>query len=371
MCVVKLKEKIQDRKTEFGPALLDWYDKNRRRLPWRDDPSAYHVWISEIMLQQTRVEAVRGYYTRFLEKFPDIRSLAEAEEDECLKLWEGLGYYSRARNLLRAAGMVENEFGGQMPDHSAELRKLPGIGPYTAAAIASIAYGEKIPAVDGNLMRIFARLVLYEKEIKTPAAAAQTGNFFLERMPDDRPGDFNQALMDLGAGICIPGPSPDCPRCPLQAFCGAYSEGCTDRYPVMPARKARKVERRTVLVIRDDDRILLRRRPPRGLLAGLYEFPNEEGWLDEDQAVQRARSYGCEPVRIRPLPQAKHIFTHREWHMHGYEIRIGSFPEDPDRGSLPEGGDPRTGSCFTVQIRDLRERYAIPGAYASFLRRVT
>ena len=356
MCVVKLKENIQDRKTEFGSALLDWYDKNRRRLPWRDDPSAYHVWISEIMLQQTRVEAVKGYYARFLERFPDLCALAEADEDTCLKLWEGLGYYSRARNLQKAARILVNEYKGEMPKSAKELKKLPGIGPYTAAAIASIAFGERIPAIDGNLLRVFARLTLYAEEIRTPAAAAAAGAFFLEQMPADSAGDFNQALMDLGAGICTPGGAPACGECPLRQYCRAAEADREAQLPVMPAKKARGIEKRTILVIRDDDRILLRRRPDRGLLAGLYEFPNESGWLSEEEAVRKAREYGCDPLHIRPLPYAKHIFTHKEWHMHGYEIRIGSF----------SGADAPRGRCFTAPIRDLQEKYALPSAYSSF-----
>lgn len=187
-----MKKTEEGNRQQIGSLLLAWYDHNRRSLPWRDDPSAYHVWISEIMLQQTRVEAVKGYFTRFIERFPDIPSLAQADEDTCLKLWEGLGYYSRARNLQKAARQIMSEYKGEMPRTSAELIRLAGIGPYTAAAIASIAFGEKIPAVDGNLLRVFARLALYEEEIKTPAAAAAAKAYFMDRMPQDRPGDFNQ-----------------------------------------------------------------------------------------------------------------------------------------------------------------------------------
>lgn len=348
------------------PRLIAWYRANRRPLPWRQEPTPYHVWISEIMLQQTRVEAVKGYYARFLERLPDIRSLAEADEDVCLKLWEGLGYYSRARNLQKAARQIMTEYGGNMPGSSAELIRLPGIGPYTAAAIASIAFGEKIPAIDGNLLRVFSRLTLYEQAIKTPAAAAAARSFFLEEMPDQRPGDFNQALMDLGAGLCTPGGAPSCEECPLRGRCRARAQDRAKDLPVMPAKKARKIEKRTILVIRDDDRILLRRRPAGGLLAGLYEFPNEKGWLSEEEAVRRAGDYGCQPLHIRALPAAKHIFTHREWHMHGYEIRIGSFPEvpeDPDRTG--EDTSP-AGECFIATIGDIEEKYALPGALAAY-----
>lgn len=345
-------------------ALLTWYDSNRRSLPWREDPSPFHVWVSEIMLQQTRVEAVRGYYTRFLERFPDLRTLAEAGEDECLKYWEGLGYYSRARNLQKAARVILAEYDGEMPRTAAELRKLPGIGPYTSAAIASIAFGERIPAVDGNLLRIFARLALYGQEIRTPAAAAEAFRFFLGHIPQDRPGDFNQALMDLGAGICLPGGAPDCGVCPLQPFCRGYAENRQGMLPVMPEKKERPVERRTILRIRDDDRLLLRKRPAKGLLAGLYEFPNEEGWLSPEEAVERARSFGCEPLHIRALPEARHIFTHKIWHMRGYELRIGGFPEE-ESGNAP--GSFLSRGCFAAPVRDLMEKYAIPSAYSAYL----
>ena len=249
-----------------------------------------------------------------------------------------------------------SEYGGEMPESAEELKKLPGIGPYTAAAIASIAFGEKIPAVDGNLLRVFSRLALYEKEIRTAAAGAAAASFFLKQMPRDNPGDFNQALMDLGAVICTPGASPACGECPLQQHCRALEQGRTAELPVMPAKKARGVEKRTILVIRDDDRILLRRRPDRGLLAGLYEFPNESGWLSESEAVLRVREYGCDPLHIRRLPDAKHIFTHREWHMHGYEIRIASL----------SGYAPAAESCLIAAISDIEDKYALPSAYSAY-----
>ena len=379
-----------DKEKKGSEALLEWYDSHRRKLPWREDPTPYHVWISEIMLQQTRVEAVRGYYARFVDRFPDIQSLAEAEEDECLKLWEGLGYYSRVRNMQKAAREIMSAYGGEMPRTASELRKLPGIGPYTSAAIASIAYGEKIPAVDGNLLRIFSRLALYEKEIRTPAAASEAYGFFLELMPDDRPGDFNQALMDLGSSVCVPGQGALCREsadaCPLSSFCRAFRSRLWASLPVMPAKKARRADKKTILIIRDGELVMLRRRPSRGLLAGLYEFPSEEGWLTAEEAVGKARSYGCQPVRISPLQDSRHIFSHREWLMHGYEIWTGSFPEDKqseknmeagsfpeekisekDRGSEQALSQGKAGVPFFVSVSELQDRYAVPGAYAAYL----
>jgi A/G-specific adenine glycosylase len=262
-----------------------------------------------------------------------------------------------------------------MPRTASELRKLPGIGPYTSAAIASIAYGEKIPAVDGNLLRIFSRLALYEKEIRTPAAASEAYDLFLDLMPDDRPGDFNQALMDLGSSVCVPGPGALCREradaCPLSSYCRAFRSRRWASLPVMPAKKARRADKKTILVIRDGERVMLRRRPSRGLLAGLYEFPNEEGWLTAEEAVGKVRSYGCQPVRIRPLQDSRHIFSHREWLMHGYEIWTGSFPEEKrsekDTGSEQALSPEKAGVPFFVSLSELQDRYAVPGAYAAYL----
>lgn len=359
--------------SEAGRLLLEWYDKRRRSLPWREDPSPYHIWISEIMLQQTRVEAVRGFYARFLENLPDIRALAEADEDTCLKLWEGLGYYSRVRNLRRAAKEIVSRYEGRMPGTSEELKKLPGIGSYTAAAIASIAFGEKVPAVDGNLLRIFSRLTLYEDDIRKPAAMRSAERFYLGVMPDDRPGDFNQALMDLGAGICTPREGPSClsdpTDCPLNPFCRAFAAGRCRSLPVMPVKRDRRKEKKTILVIRSGDRILLHRRPQRGLLAGLWEFLNEEGWLTAEEAVRRARSCGFEPLRISALPDARHIFTHREWLMHGFLITAGSFPE-PDTGDWQYcvKDHHEKGEALTLaKLSELQDKYAIPSAYSTYL----
>lgn len=359
-------------RAEAGRKLLEWYDKNRRSLPWREDPSPYHVWISEIMLQQTRVEAVKGYYRRFLDSLPDVRTLAEADEDTCLKLWEGLGYYSRARNLRLAAQEIVSRYEGRMPGTSAELKKLPGIGAYTAAAVASIAFGEKVPAIDGNLLRIFSRLTLYEEDVRKPAAMRSAERFYLEMMPEDRPGDFNQALMDLGAGICTPREGPVClddpSSCPLRPFCLAFAAGRSRSLPVLPVKKERRKEKRTILVIQSENRILLRKRPPKGLLAGMWEFPNEEGWLTADEALRKALSYssscGLEPLRITVLPESRHIFTHREWLMHGFLITAGSFPE-PLAADWKSGAKKQT--TLMAEVSDLQNKYAIPSAYSVYL----
>lgn len=373
---------------EIAKALLLWYKENRRSLPWRDDPSPYHVWVSEIMLQQTRVEAVKEYYRRFMDRFPDIETLAAADEDECRKVWEGLGYYSRVRNMKRAAASIVEEYGGKMPVTSAALKRLPGIGPYTSAAIASIAFGERIPAVDGNLLRVFARLALYEKEIRGREALSAAAAYFQEVMdsmpseegvlPKDRyffagntvcacPGDINQALMDLGAMVCIPGSRPLCGQCPLRDHCLAFRNGRCSDIPVMPPKKTRRIEKRTVLIIRDGERIVLRHRPEKGLLAGMYEFPNEDGWLTEEEALEKARQYGFSPVRILPLPEAKHVFTHLEWRMRGYEIRVGDFDEmKKETGRVTDRTKEKSDSCFAVTISQMLKQYAVPNAFDAF-----
>lgn len=349
---------------DFSQELLDWYDVNRRILPWREDPSPYHVWISEIMLQQTRVEAVKEYYKRFLDTLPDIQVLAEAPEDVWLKLWEGLGYYSRVRNLHKAAQKIMEEYDGSLPGDPAELLKLPGIGNYTASAIASIAFGKKTPAVDGNLLRIFSRLTAYEENIRTPAALRSAQAYYMERMPEEqgagslknRCGDFNQALMDLGTAICLPGTGPSCGRCPLSAHCAIHREkpGEELTLPVIPAHKERKVEHLTVFLIRSGDKTAVRKRPSRGLLAGLYEFPCAGGSLTSDQAVDWLHKHSVEPLRITRICDAVHIFTHKEWKMSGYEVRADSFSEDriPFEMASPE---------------EIQEKYCIPSAFSAYL----
>ncbi len=350
----------------FAESLLDWYDKNRRILPWREDPAPYHVWLSEIMLQQTRVEAVKRYYARFLETLPDIASLAAASEDTYLKLWEGLGYYSRVRNLHKGAVAVMEQYGGEMPHTSAELQKIPGIGPYTSAAIASIAFGERVPAVDGNLLRVFARLTAYTEDIKSDTAKRKATAFYQEAMDAaaetaayDRPGDLNQALMDLGATVCLPNAAPLCDQCPLNESCLAHLQGQETDYPVMPLKKARKEEELTVFLIHDAERIALKKRPPKGLLAGLYEFPNAPGHLTEEEALAYVRSIGFSPLRIKRLTDAKHIFTHKEWHMTGYEILADELAEfHPDTKRSP--------GIFLAEIREIRDIYSVPSAFAAY-----
>ena len=342
-------------KMEFGAALLPWYENNRRILPWREDPAPYHVWISEIMLQQTRVEAVRGYYSRFLETLPDIAALAAAPQETYMKLWEGLGYYSRVRNLHRAAQVVMEEYGGELPRTKKELEKLPGIGPYTAAAIASIAYGEPEPAIDGNLLRVFARLTQYGENIKLPAAAKEADQFYRERIPKGRGGDFNQALMDLGAAICLPTSQPRCADCPFEKMCEVHIErpGEELSLPVMPVKKPRTIEYLTVFVIHSGEKTAITKRPAHGLLAGLYELPHADGYLTPAQADDWLREHGVEALRIVPLPDARHIFTHREWHMKGYQVWMDSLCE-------------QKAPYIMASAQEIADRYAVPSAFSAF-----
>ena len=290
---------------DFSRPLLDWYNVHKRPLPWRQDLSPYRIWVSEIMLQQTRIEAARSYFHRFMTALPTLEDLAAAEEETVLKLWEGLGYYSRARNLHKCAKLLVSDHGGQFPQTAAELRKLPGIGDYTAGAIASIAFEQPEPAVDGNVLRVLSRLTRSGESI----GDAKVKNRFREELrqiyPAGHCGDFTSALMELGEVICTPG-TPDCSRCPLSELCEAHAHSEETLYPVMPEKKPRRIEHRRVLLLICGDKVALRRRPDKGLLAGLWEFPND---TEPNQ-----------PENGAPCGEDIHIFSHVEWHMQGFVI---------------------------------------------------
>lgn len=349
---------ILDCLDRIAAPLLAWYDNGRRILPWREDPTPYHVWISEIMLQQTRVEAVKPYYDRFLQALPDIESLAAADDEKLLKLWEGLGYYNRARNLKKAAQILVSEYGGQMPDEYEKILSLPGIGSYTAGAIASIAFGKPHPAVDGNVLRILSRLRADDRDILQANVKKSVEEELLDVMPADRPGDFNQALMELGAMVCIPNGAPKCDLCPWNRLCLARAEGRTAELPQKAKKKPRSVEEKTILVIQDGERIVLRKRPEKGLLAGMYEFPSMEGYCSEERALAYLRKLGFSPLRIRKLPPAKHVFTHKEWHMKGYLVRVDELAGKGE-------GQGMQGFVF-VDPGKTRTDYPIPSAFAVY-----
>ena len=302
--------------------LLAWYAQNARELPWRENTDAYRVWISEIMLQQTRVEAVKPYFLRLMAALPDINALAEVQEETLLKLWEGLGYYSRARNLQRAARLVMERYGGVLPSDVQELRTLPGIGPYTAGAIASIAYGAAEPAVDGNVLRVLARLSGSELDIAQPAARAAAEKTLRDVIPADNPGGFNQALMELGACVCLPNAAPRCAQCPVAALCRAHREGRETELPVRGKKAPRRIEERTVFLLREHTRVAVRKRSDSGLLAGLWELPNLPGHLEQDGLAQQLSKWEITPVGAIERYARKHIFTHVEWHMRVYALDV-------------------------------------------------
>lgn len=342
--------------------LLAWYDKGRRILPWREEPTPYHVWLSEIMLQQTRVEAVKPYYDRFLQALPDIESLAAVDEERLLKLWEGLGYYNRARNLKKTAQILVSEYGGQMPEDYEKIVSLPGIGSYTAGAVSSIAFGKARPAVDGNVLRILSRLRADDRDILNANVKKSVEEELADVMPVDRPGDFNQALMELGAMVCIPNGAPKCDVCPWKELCRARAEGRTGELPQKAKKKPRSIEEKTILVIQDAERIALRKRPDKGLLAGMYEFPSMEGNCGEERVLAYLREMGLSPLRIRELPPAKHVFTHKEWHMTGFLIRV-------DELAVRGESQKKQGFLF-VDPKETRTNYPIPSAFAAYAEQV-
>lgn len=338
--------------------LLHWFWANHRVLPFRSDPTPYHVWVSEIMLQQTRVAAAVPYYERFVQELPDIPALAACEEERLLKLWEGLGYYSRVRNLQKAARIVCEQYGGQLPGDLAALKKLPGIGDYTAGAIASIGFGIPAPAVDGNVLRVFARLYNDEGDIMQPAVKAATTQKVMAQQPAEAPGDFNQALMELGALVCIPG-QPDCAACPLQALCLGRQSGNPARLPQKAPKKARKKCELTLCLAQDAaGRWLLQKRGEQGVLAGLWQPPVlAEEALDEKMALGAAQKLLPTAVLLKEKPlKAKHIFTHLEWHMTAYVMAAPCTPP-------PEG-------CVWASPAQLEQEYTLPGAFKTLRKRM-
>lgn len=338
--------------------LLRWFWANHRVLPFRSDPTPYHVWVSEIMLQQTRVAAAVPYYERFVQELPDIPALAACEEERLLKLWEGLGYYSRVRNLQKAARIVCEQYGGQLPGDLAALKKLPGIGDYTAGAIASIGFGIPAPAVDGNVLRVFARLYNDEGDIMQPAVKAATTQKVMAQQPAEAPGDFNQALMELGALVCTPG-QPDCAACPLQALCLGRQSGNPARLPQKAPKKARKKCELTLCLAQDAaGRWLLQKRGEQGVLAGLWQPPVlAEEALDEKKTLAAAQKLLPAAVLLKEKPlKAKHIFTHLEWHMTAYVMAAPCTPP-------PEG-------CVWASPAQLEQEYTLPGAFKTLRKRM-
>ena len=335
--------------------LLHWFAGHARVLPWREEPTPYRVWVSEIMLQQTRVEAVKPYFERFTKRLPDVEALAECPEDELLKLWEGLGYYNRVRNMQKAAIQVMEEHGGKLPADYEKLLKLKGIGSYTAGAIASIAYQIPVPAVDGNVFRILTRVAADDTDIMKPSFRTLLEKELREVMQGmEMPGAFNQALMELGATVCVPNGAPKCEECPLSGVCLAHQNGKEMDYPKKAQKKPRKIEKKTVLVIRDGSRAAIRKRPAKGLLAGLYELPNLSGWLSQDEVLDWLKQEGLSPIRIRRLSDAKHIFSHIEWHMTGYVVLVEELENYSGKDML------------FIEPKRTEEEYPIPAAFSAY-----
>lgn len=336
--------------------LLSWYDGHARILPWRENNSPYRVWVSEIMLQQTRVEAVKPFFERFLKALPDVQALADCPEDELLKLWEGLGYYNRVRNMQKAARMVVEEYGGEFPADYDKLLALPGIGHYTAGAIGSIAFGIRMPAVDGNVLRVLSRVKASREDILKQSVKNAMEQEVQKIIPKERAGDFNQALIEIGAIVCVPNGKAKCGECPLAFCCKAREQGIVDELPKKKAKKERRQEKKTVLVLKEGDRVAIRKRPPKGLLASLYELPNLEGHLSEDEVLATICSWGLSPIRILPLAGAKHIFSHVEWQMTGYAVSLEET-ENMDQNGL-----------FFIEAKETEKRYPIPAAFAAYAR---
>ena len=339
----------------ISPALLNWFYENQRILPFRTDPSPYHVWLSEIMLQQTRVSAALPYYERFLAALPDIPALADCEEEKLHKLWEGLGYYSRVRNLQKAAKIVCEQYGGQLPADYAALRSLPGIGNYTAGAIASISFGIPVPAVDGNVLRVFSRLYNDDRLVTDPAVKKEFTARVMDHQPPAAPGDYNQALMELGALVCVPNGAPLCDQCPLASLCKARAAGTALSLPQKAAPKARRIEPVTLALVRSPEGILLQQRPEKGLLAGLWQpvlWENES--LSAEEIRQRLETLGvfCTDEAPSPLPAAKHIFSHIEW-------RMGGFCFSAKSGPVPA-------NCVWAGEEQLKAEYTLPGAFKAY-----
>ena len=340
------------------PALLSWYEQVRRPLPFRESPTPYRVWVSEIMLQQTRIEAVLPHFAAFMEAFPTVSALASADDERLLKLWEGLGYYSRVRNLQKAARAVTERFGGTIPADFDALLSLPGVGRYTAGAVASIAYGIPVPAVDGNVLRVMARLCDDDTDVMLPAAKTAAEQALAPHVPADAAGDFTQSLIELGALVCLPG-EPNCSGCPLRLVCRGLDAGHERTLPVRNAKKTRRVEELTVLLILsgegDGQTVCVRRRPDTGLLGGLWEFPHVGGHADADHVRALLEKEGLTVCSVAQLPAARHLFTHVEWRMTGYAVRIDSQTVRP----LWDG--------VWVSRELLFSDYTVPSAFSAYL----
>ena len=332
--------------------LLKWYSENKRILPWRVEKDPYKIWISEIMLQQTRIEAVKEYYKKFMQEIPNVHELANIEEEKLLKIWQGLGYYNRAKNLRKAAQKIENQYNGKIPSTYEELLKLPGVGEYTAAAIASIAYNEKVPAVDGNVLRVISRIIGNNRNILDKAVRNEIFSILQQIIPKNA-GDFNEALMELGEVICLPNQEPLCSKCPLKKECYACQNNLTTVLPVRENAINKKIENKTILLlVTEENEIALLKRPNKGLLADMYELPNIQGFFKEKDIASILKKWNLKYKDIQKLGERKHIFTHIIWKMVGYQILVDNKNKD----------------FLWISKEKLQREYPIPTAFNGFLK---
>lgn len=370
-----MKEQRLEVFQDIVPLLCSWFEKDHREMYWRSHPLPYYVWISEIMLQQTRVEAVRGYFAQFIKELPDIKSLAIVDTDKLMKLWEGLGYYNRAKNLKKAANIILEEYNGIMPSEYKELLKLPGIGEYTAGAIASIAFGQAEPVVDGNVLRVLMRLTENHEDILKEKVKRELREDLKKIIPEEKPGIFNQALMELGAVVCVPNGLPKCSKCPIKELCQAKKQGIeTDvvyaqSLPFKAPKKERKKEDWTVFLFEKDGKIAVGKRGEKGLLANMWEFPMLSGCLKKSEVELLLYEAGLSFEKLEPLGKAKHIFSHIEWHMTGYFIRLRGNPivaewaDYPmERELMPVLEDLLKDRCWETPKMIERE-YSLPSAF--------
>ncbi len=334
--------------------LLAWFQENKRQLPWRQTKEPYKIWVSEIMLQQTRVEAVKPFYERFLKELPDVPSLASAEEDKLLKLWEGLGYYNRVRNMQKAAQEMMEKYGGTFPDSFEEILGLSGIGNYTAGAVASIAFDVAKPAVDGNVLRVLSRILGSYDDIMRQSTRKKMEELVEQVIPKDTPGDFNQSLIELGALVCVPNGEAKCSECPVSMFCCAREKGIIGELPVKKKAKERKIEKRTILIFKDGEKAAIRKRPKKGLLAGLYELPGVNGHLSVEEVIAYSKTIGLMPIHVKKLGEAKHIFSHVEWRMIGYAVQVDELEKSC------------TEDMIFIHPKEIEKSYPIPAAFEAY-----
>lgn len=371
--------------------LLRWFHSEKRALPWREEPTPYRVWVSEIMLQQTRVEAVKPYFERFVAALPDVRALARADEDTLMKLWEGLGYYSRARHLQSAARLICSDHGGKIPARFDDLLTLPGIGRYTAGAVASIAFGERRPAVDGNVLRVIMRLLACPADILKESTKRAVEEALIARLPENA-GDFNQSLMELGALVCLPRGAARCPSCPLERLCLAKEANLQAELPQKTPPKRRRTEKLTIFLLAKNDKIALQKRPAQGLLAGLWGFPAMEGHLKKKEAEEALQAIGLIPAKLHALPAAQHIFSHITWQMVGWHVELAETSSDEPsaatksspasteaveanarpaslclhEATAPYEAQTKTPPLLWATAQEIADIYSVPAAYRSY-----